>query len=110
MDCNNVRFFSVSQGHALDALGVTDDWYRECNESLSLVIAYGERGDRWESPRAAAACLDRTPPKSRRLSHGTGSSGGPTDLLMLLRDVHEEYCDRIRGHNGQGRGSSVESR
>jgi hypothetical protein len=41
--CNNVRF---SQGHVLDALRVTDDWYRECNDTLSLVIAYGERGER----------------------------------------------------------------
>jgi hypothetical protein len=97
----NVRF---SQGHVLDALGVTDDWYRECNETLSLVIAYGERGERWESPRAAAACRDRAPPKSRHPSHG-----GPTDLLMLLREVHEEYCERIRGRNGLGRASSVES-
>jgi hypothetical protein len=106
-DCNNVRFFS--QGRALDALGVTDGWYRECNETLSLVIAYGERGERWESPRAVAACRDRAPPKSRHPSHGTGSSGGPTDLLVLLREVHEEYCEKIRGRNGQGRGSSVES-
>jgi len=99
----------VEIGHVLDALGVTDDWYRECNETLSLVIAYGERGERWESPRAVAACRDRAPPKSRHPSHGTGSSGGPTDLLMLLREVHEEYCERIRGRNGQGQASSVES-
>jgi hypothetical protein len=92
-----------SQGHVLDALGVTDDWYRECNETLSLVIAYGERGKRWESPRVVAACRDRAPPKSRYPSHGTESSGGLTDLLMLLREVHEEYCERIRGRNGQGR-------
>jgi hypothetical protein len=93
------------QGHVLDALGVTEDWYRECNETLSLVIAYGERGERWESPRGVAACRDdRAPTKSRHPSHG-----GPTDLLMLLREVHEEYCERIRGRNGQGRASSVES-
>ena len=73
----------------------------------SSQIAYGERGERWESPRAVAACRDRAPPKSRHPSHGTGSSGGPTDLLMLLREVHEEYCERIRGPNGQGRASSV---
>ena len=41
-DCNNVPF---SQGHVLDAPGVTDDWYRECNTTLSLVIVYGERGE-----------------------------------------------------------------
>jgi len=69
-------------------LGVTDDWYRECSETLSLVIAYGERGERWESPRVVAACRDRAPPMSRHPSHGRGSSGGPTDLLMLLREVH----------------------
>jgi hypothetical protein len=106
-DCNNVVRFS--QGHVLDALGVTEEWYRECNEALSLVIAYGERGVRWESPRAVAACRDRAPPKSRHPSHGPGSSGGPTGLLILLRVVHEEYCERIRGRNGQGRASSVES-
>jgi hypothetical protein len=50
LDCNNVR---LSQGHVLDALGVTDDWYREYNETLSLVIAYGERGEEWDSPRIA---------------------------------------------------------
>ena len=86
-DCNNVRF---SQGHVLDALGVTDDWYQECNETLSLVIAYGEQGERWKNPRAVAACRDRAPPKSRHRSHGTGNSGGPTELLMLLREVREE--------------------
>ena len=105
----------VSQGHVLDALGVTDDWYRECNETLSLVIAYGERGERWESSRAVAACRDRAPPKSRHSTHGTSTGslvGGPqaTDLLVLLRGVHEEYCERtrIRGGNRQGRASSVE--
>jgi hypothetical protein len=96
------------QGHVLDALGVTDDWYRECNETLSLVIAYGERGERWESPRAVAVCRDRAPPKSLHESHSssTGSSGGPTDLLLLLREVHEEYCERVGGRNGQGRARS----
>jgi hypothetical protein len=79
-DCNNVVRFS--QGHVLDALAVTEEWYRECNETLSLVIAYGERGERWESSHAVAACRDRAPPKSRHQSHGTGDSGGPTDLLM----------------------------
>ncbi len=100
---------SGSQGHVLDALGVTEDWYWGCNETLSLVIAYGERGQRWESPRAVAACRDRAPPKSRP-SHGAGSSGGPTtDLLVLLGEVHEEYCERIRGRIGRGRASSAES-
>ena len=95
------------QGHVLDALGVTDDWYRECNETLSLVIAYGERGERWESHRAVAACRDRAPPKSRHSNYGTGSSGGVTDLLKLLREVHEEYCEGVRGRNsGQGRAST----
>ena len=56
-----------------------------------------------------AACRDRAPPKSPHLSHGTGSLGGRTDLLMPLREVHEEYCERIQGCNGQGRASSVES-
>lgn len=34
---------------------------------------------------------------------GIGSSGGPTDILMLLGEVHEEYYhyDRSRGPNGQ---------
>jgi len=106
-DCNNEDRFSL-QGHVLDALGVTDDWYRECNETLSLVIAYGERGERWESPCAVAACRDRAPPKSLHESHSssTGSSRGPTDLLLLLREVHEEYCERIGGRNGQGRARS----
>ncbi|KAI0280083.1 hypothetical protein BGY98DRAFT_369956 [Russula aff. rugulosa BPL654] len=99
----------VEIGHVLDALGVTDDWYRECNETLSLVIAYGERGERWECPHAVAACRDRAPPKSYHSSHGTGNSGGPTDLLMLLREVHEEYCETVRGRNGQGRAGSSKS-
>ena len=73
------------------------------------VIAYGERGERWESPRVVAACRDRAPPKSHHLSHGTESLGGPTDLLMLFREVHEEYCERIQGRNGQRRVSSDES-
>lgn len=85
----------ILQRHVLDALGVTEDWYRECNETLSLVIAYGERGQRYESPRVVAATRDRAP-KSR-----VGSSG-PTDLLVLLREAHEEYCERARA-------SSVES-
>ena len=40
LNCNGFLFF---QGHVLDALGVTHDWYRESNETLSLVIAYEER-------------------------------------------------------------------
>ena len=104
----NANFFG-SQGHVLDALAVTDDWYRECNETLSLVVAYGERGERWESRRVVAACRDRAPPKSHHLSHGMESLGGPTDLLILLREVHGEYCERIQGRIGQGRVSSVES-
>ncbi|KAI0267198.1 hypothetical protein BGY98DRAFT_1102240 [Russula aff. rugulosa BPL654] len=82
----------VEIGHVLDALGVTDDWYRECNETLSLVIAYGERGERWECPHAVAACRDRAPPKSCHSSH-----------------VHEEYCETVRGRNGQGRVGSSKS-
>jgi hypothetical protein len=82
--CNNVRFVRFFQGHVLDALGVTNDWYRECNETLSLVIAYGERGERWESHRAVAACRDRAPPKSRHSSHGAGSTGGPRIFLCCF--------------------------
>ena len=41
--------------------------------------------------RLVAACRDRAPPISRHAGHGTGSSGGPTDLLMLFREMHEEY-------------------
>ena len=75
-----------------------------------LVIAYGERGERRESPRVVAACRDRALPILRHPSHGTGSSGEPTVLLMLPREVHGEYCERIRGRNGQRRrASSVES-
>jgi hypothetical protein len=91
------------QRHVLDALGVSEEWYRECNDTLSLVIAYGERGERWESPRAVAASRDRAP-KSR-----VGSSG-PSELLVLLREVHGEYCERVSsGGIGRGRESSVES-
>lgn len=84
---------SGSQRHVLDALGVTEDWYRECNETLSLVVAFGERGKRYENPRAVAASRDRAPK-----SHA--ASSGPTDLLLLLRQVHEEYCERVRGRIG----------
>ena len=66
------------------------------------MIAYGERGERWESPRAVAASRDRAP-KSR------AGSSGPTELLELLREVHDEYCERVSGGIGQGRSSSVES-
>ena len=102
---NGFLFF---QGHVLDALGVTDDWYRECNETLSLVIGYCER-ERWECLHAVAACRDHAPPKSYHSSHGTGYSGGLTDLITLLCEVHEEYCETVRGHNGQGRAGSFES-
>lgn len=78
------------QSDVLAALGVTEDWYQECNETLSLAIAYGERGERYEDPRAVAACRDRAP----KLHAG---SPGPTDLLVLLRQVHEEYCERVGG-------------
>ena len=92
VDCDYVWRFS--QEHVLDALGVTDDWYRECNETLSL------------------ACRVRAPSKSSHPNHDTGSLGGPTDLLVLIREVHrvhEEYCKRIRWRNGKGQASSVES-
>jgi hypothetical protein len=36
-------------------------------------------------------------------------SGGSTDLLMLLREVHEEYWETVRGRNGQGRAGSSKS-
>ena len=62
------------------------------------MVAYGERGQRGENARAVAACRDRAPK-----SHA-GRVGGPTDLLLLLRQVHEEYCERVRGR----RDSSIE--
>ena len=77
-----------TQKHVLGALGVSGDWYRECNETLSLAIAYGEGGERCEDARAVAASRDRTQKKRTRNS-------GPTDLLVLLRQVHEEYCERV---------------
>jgi hypothetical protein len=83
--------FRSTQSDVLAALGVTEDWYQECNETLSLAIAYGERGERGEDPRAVAACRDRAPPKSR------AGSSGPTGLLVLLRQVHEDYCERVGG-------------
>jgi hypothetical protein len=45
--CSSVFMFCgifLTVIHVFDALGATDDWYRECNESLSLVN--GERGER----------------------------------------------------------------
>lgn len=78
----------VEMKHVLSALGITEDWYRECNETLSLAIAYGEGGERCEDARAVAACRDRTQRKRTR-------SSGPTDLLVLLRQVHEGYCERV---------------
>ena len=86
-----------------DALGVSEDRYRECNDMLSLVIAYGERGERWESPHAVAASRDCA------LESGAGSLC-PTELLELLHlTEHGEYCERVSGSIGQGRASSVES-
>lgn len=83
-----LRHKKVEIKHVLGALGVTGDWYRECNETLSLAIAYGEGGERCEDARAVAASRDRTQKKRTRNS-------GPTDLLVLLRQVHEEYCERV---------------
>jgi hypothetical protein len=86
-----------SQTHVLDALGVTEDWYRECNETLSLVVAYGSQGRRYENPSVVAASRDRAPKSLEgRL--------GPTDLLVLLRQVHEGYCERV----GREREGSVD--
>jgi hypothetical protein len=70
------------------------DWYSECNETLSLAIAYGEGGERCEDARAVAASRDRTQKKRIRNS-------GPTDLLVLLRQVHEEYCERVNARRGE---------
>src|SRR6266702_2871810 len=84
-----------TQKHVLGALGITEDWYRECNETLSLAIAYGEGGERCEDARAVAASRDRTQKKRTRNS-------GPTDLLVLLRQVHEEYCERVNARRGEG--------
>ena len=89
-----------------------EDWYWDCSETLLLVIAYGERGERWECSRTVSVCCDRVPPKLSHLSLsslGTMGSLGRAHLLMLLREVHEGYCERIGGCNGQGRASSVES-
>jgi len=97
----HLNYKKVETGHVLDALGVTEDWYRECNETLSLVIAYGERGKRGENARAVAASRDRAP-KSRVVN------SGPTELLAVLREAHEEYCETVRGRIGQGRESSIE--
>jgi hypothetical protein len=63
LSCNNVRF---SQGHVLDVLGFTDDWYWGCNMMLSFVIANGERGERWENPHTVAACRDQVEVEVRR--------------------------------------------
>ncbi|KAH9054188.1 hypothetical protein EDB87DRAFT_120441 [Lactarius vividus] len=86
-----------TQKHVLGALGITEDWYRECNETLSLAIAYGKGGERCEDARAVAASRDRTQKKRVRNS-------GPTDLLVLLRQVHEEYCERVNARREEGQG------
>ena len=74
-----------AQKHVLGALGVTKYCYREYSETLSLAIAYGEGG---EDARAVATSRDRTQKKRTRNSR-------PTDRLLLLRQVHEEYCKRV---------------
>ncbi|KAI0305554.1 hypothetical protein B0F90DRAFT_1073189 [Multifurca ochricompacta] len=84
----HLNYKTVEVKHVLVALGVTEGWYEECNETLSLAIAYGEHGERCEDPRAVAASRDCTP-KTRT------PSPGPTDLLVLLRQVHDEYCKRV---------------
>jgi hypothetical protein len=62
-------------GSLLDVLGVTDDWYWGCNMMLSLVIANGEQGERWENPRAVAACRDQVEIRLKSDERG--------DLLIL---------------------------
>src|ERR1700733_917097 len=95
-DCNNVVRFS--RGHVLGAMGVTDDWYRECNETLSLVIAYGKRG---RDGRALALSLRvviaHCPNRVIRVTVREVQEG------PLIFSCYEEYCERIRGRNGQGR-------
>ena len=53
---DNILF---SQGHVLNALGLRTVGIREYNEMLLLVIAHGQQGERWESPRVVAACRER---------------------------------------------------
>lgn len=90
----HLNYKKVEITHVLEALGVTEDWYRECNETLSLTIAYGSRGKNYENPYVVAATRDRAPKSPE-------GSSGPTDLLILLRQVHEEYCERVgRGQEG----------
>jgi len=64
------------------------------------VIAYGSQGKRYENSYVVTATRDRA------LKSLEGSSG-PTDLLVLLRRVHEEYCERV-GHIGTGQEGSVD--
>ncbi|KAF8265797.1 hypothetical protein EI94DRAFT_1734555 [Lactarius quietus] len=85
---DHLHYKKVEIKHVLGALGVSGDWYRECNETLSLAIAYGEGGERCEDARAVAASRDRSQKKPAQ-------SYGPTDLLVLFRQVHEEYCERV---------------
>jgi hypothetical protein len=78
------------------------------NETLSLVIAYGSEG-RDGSALALSLRVVIAHRPNRVIRVKVREVQGPTDLLMLLREVQEEYCERVRGRNGQGRASSSES-
>jgi hypothetical protein len=69
------------QGDVLDALPVkiTEDWYREWNETLSLVVAYSEQGERGENARTCGGLSRSGTPVA------PGKSGVDGTSLAALR-------------------------
>ena len=64
---------------------VTEAWYEIVRETLAMMMAYGPQGQRGANPRVVQAAGDRKP--------GDGRLGVVrwTKLLLLLREVHDEW-------------------
>ncbi|KZV77067.1 hypothetical protein PENSPDRAFT_747279 [Peniophora sp. CONT] len=75
----------VEAKHVLAAMQVTEEWYMIVRETLSMMLAYGPGGQRGANPRVVQAAADRKPGDARL------GVVRWTRLLLLLREVHEEW-------------------
>ena len=73
------------QKHVLAAMQVTEAWYEIVRETLSMMMAYGPNGQRGADPRVVKAANERRPSDTRL------GVVRWTRLLLLLREVHDEW-------------------
>jgi hypothetical protein len=74
-----------TQRHVLAALTLTEEWYTICRETLELLLGYGAKGQYVIDPRVVEAESSQAP------ADGRLGVERWTNLLVLLKGVHEEF-------------------